>query len=117
MEKFSITSIARNQLEAARASKSGRAAHTVYGGSAHVLRQTVIAMLAGTKLDEHENPGEATIQVLSGRIVLSSAQRSWEASDGGMLIIPKGRQSVAALEDSVVILTVAKLAHTSRLAE
>lgn len=109
MEKHSLTSIARNQLEAACAAKSGRAAQTVYGGSVHVLRQTVIALRAGTKLDEHDNPGEATVQVLHGRIVVSGAGRSWEVSDGAMLIIPQARHSVTAVEDSAFLLTVAKL--------
>jgi quercetin dioxygenase-like cupin family protein len=31
-----------------------------------VLRQTVIALAAGQTLDEHENPGEATLHVLHG---------------------------------------------------
>lgn len=109
MEKHSLTSIARNQLEAARAAKSGRAAQTIYGGSVHVLRQTLIALRAGSNLDEHENPGEATIQVITGRVVLFSADRSWEVADGGLLIIPEGRHSVEALEDSAFLLTVAKL--------
>lgn len=109
MERHSITSIARNQLEIARASKSGRAAQTVYGGSVHVLRQTVIALCADSKLDEHDNPGEATIHVLTGRVKLSGAKSSWEVTDGTMLIIPEGRHAVTALEDSTFLLTVAKL--------
>ncbi len=109
MEKHSITSIARNQLEAAVAAKSGRAAQTVYGGSVHVLRQTVIALRAGSKLDEHDNPGEATVLVLSGRIMVANATHTWELSDGAMLVIPEARHAVEALEDSTFLLTVAKL--------
>ncbi len=40
-------------------------ARTVYGGHEHVLRQTLIALAAGHKLDEHENPDEATVHVCS----------------------------------------------------
>ncbi len=109
MEKHSITAIARNQLEAALAAKSGRAAQTVYGGSVHILRQTVIALRAGSKMDEHDNPGEATVLVLSGRVLVSNHARSWELSDGAMLIIPEERHTVEALEDSTFLLTVAKL--------
>lgn len=109
MEKLSLTSIARNQLELARAATSGRAAHTVFGGSVHVLRQTVIALCAGSKLEEHENPGEATVQVLTGRILLLSGGNQWEMSDGGLFIVPQARHAVEALEDSVFLLTVAKL--------
>ena len=41
-------------------------AHTVYGGHQHTLRQTLIALTAGTSLDDHDSPGEATIRVLHG---------------------------------------------------
>ena len=70
MEKSSLTALARQQLDLARAASSGRSAHTVYGGHEHVLRQTLIALAAGQSLDEHENPGEATIHVLHGRVQL-----------------------------------------------
>jgi hypothetical protein len=59
MEKFSLTALAREQLDRARAVPSGRSATTVYGGHEHALRQTVTALTAGQSLDEHENPGEA----------------------------------------------------------
>lgn len=34
------------------------------------LRQTMVAHRAGSELHEHENPGEATVQVLHGRVTL-----------------------------------------------
>jgi len=43
-----------------RAEDLADGAHTVYGGHEHVLRQTVIALVGGSRLEEHENPGEAT---------------------------------------------------------
>jgi len=54
MEKSSLTALARQQLEHAQHAASGRSAHTVYGGHEHLLRQTVIALTAGQKLNEHE---------------------------------------------------------------
>ncbi|MGO1318276.1 MAG: cupin domain-containing protein [Cellulomonadaceae bacterium] len=109
MDKSSLTAVARNQLEAARSSTSGRAAQTVYGGHQRVLRQAVIAMVAGAGLSEHENPGEATIQVLTGRVILASGDVSWEGRPGALLAVPQARHRVEALEDSVILLTVAKL--------
>ena len=44
MEKFSLTALARQQLELAQGTSSGRSASTVYGGHEHTLRQTVIAL-------------------------------------------------------------------------
>ena len=109
MEKSSLTALARHQLAAATAAASGRSAHTVYGGHEHVLRQTLIALAAGQLLEEHENPGEATVQVLHGRIRLAAGDIGWEGSPGDMLIVPDRRHSLEALEDSVVLLTVAKV--------
>ncbi|MHA7304539.1 cupin domain-containing protein [Arthrobacter sp. TMN-49] len=108
MEKSSLTALARELLGAAKTKNSGRSSRTVYGGHARVLRQTVVALTAGTSLDEHDSPGEATVQVLSGRIALVSGDVTWEGSPGDHLVVPIARHSVEALEDSTFLLTVAK---------
>ncbi len=108
MEKSSLTALARQQLNLARNASSGRSSRTVYGGHEHVLRQTLIALAAGRVLDEHENPGEATVHVLTGRVRLVSGDTSWEGSAGDLLIVPDARHTLEALEAAVVLLTVAK---------
>jgi quercetin dioxygenase-like cupin family protein len=109
VQKLSLDALAREQLEAAKAASSGRAAHTAYGGHEHVLRQTVIALCAGQSLAEHRNPGEATVHVLSGRVRLVAGQHSWDGRRGDLLIVPQLPHSLEAVEDSAVLLTVAKL--------
>jgi quercetin dioxygenase-like cupin family protein len=105
VQKFSIDAIARQQLNAARQSPAARAATTVVGGHEHALRQTILALLAGATLAEHDNPGEATLYVLSGRVTLAADGDNWDARTGDMLIIPPARHTVRAVEDSTVLLT------------
>jgi hypothetical protein len=66
--------MSREQLELAQTSSNGRSASTVYGGHEHVLRQTMIALVGGQRLSEHENPGEATVHVLHGRVRLGAGE-------------------------------------------
>ncbi|ADU00249.1 MULTISPECIES: cupin [Mycolicibacterium] len=106
MDVVSLKATAAEQLEAARNAHAGRAAHTVYGGHEHKLRQTAIALLADHRLDDHESPGEASLLVLHGRVRLSTSSESAELGEGEYLIIPAERHNLAALEDSVVLLTV-----------
>ncbi len=108
MQKESLTALVRHHLEAAKAASSGRSAHTVYGGHERVLRQTLIALQAGSKLEEHENPGEATLQVLHGRVTLAAGESQWNGSPGDLITIPSSRHSLEAIEDSAVLLTVGK---------
>jgi quercetin dioxygenase-like cupin family protein len=109
MNKVSLAALAREHLEAARAVSSGRSAHTVYGGHEHSLRQTLIALTAGSQMDEHESPGEATLQVLVGRVRLTNGQVHWEGSVGDHIVVPQSRHGLEALEDSAVLLTAARL--------
>jgi quercetin dioxygenase-like cupin family protein len=109
MQRISLDALARQQLDLAAGAGGGHTADTVYGGREKVLRQTVIGMIKGARLAEHENPGEATVQVLRGRVTLSAGDRSWEARTGDMIFVPDERHSLEALEDSAILLTVAKL--------
>lgn len=113
MEKFSLTALARENLRKAAAASAGRSSHTVYGGHEHGLRQTLIALVEGQGLSAHENPGEATLHVISGRVRLSSENNAWEGSAGDLLVVPQRVHALTALADSVVLLTVLKQAQAA----
>lgn len=91
-------------LRAASTAFARRAASTVYAGTA--LRQTLIALLAEAGLAEHASPPEATLHLLSGRIVLHGDGREWTLAAGDLVPIPPEPHSVTAVEDSVFVLTV-----------
>lgn len=111
MRKVSLDALAREQLETATSSDSGRAASTVVGGHEHTMRQTLVALRKDAVLSEHENPGEATIYVVSGRVELLSGSDAWQARAGDLVEIPPTRHSLRAIEDCAVLLTAVPRGH------
>lgn len=106
MDIISMAALGDEQVATAKHAHSGRAAHTVHGGSGHVLRQVVLALAGGHQLAEHVNPGEATLLVLSGRVELATATEKAVLTARDYVIIPQERHDLTAVEDSVVLLTV-----------
>ena len=101
-----LTALARELLEKAATAHARRAAHTL----AHPvdgLRQTVIALLGGTDLGEHESPGPASLQVLQGRVRIVAGNGGVELGAGQIAPVPMQRHGLHADEDSVVLLSVA----------
>jgi quercetin dioxygenase-like cupin family protein len=109
VQKTSLTALARTEMQSALRASSGRSAKTVYGGHEHRLRQTLIALKANETLAEHENPGEATVLVVQGRILLTAGEEEWSGWTGDLIIVPDAPHSVTAVEDSSILLTVVKL--------
>jgi quercetin dioxygenase-like cupin family protein len=71
------------------------------------LRQTVIALMGGADLAEHESPGPATLLVIRGRVRLVAGEQTVEVGAHQIVPIPNRRHSLHADEDSVVVLSVA----------
>ena len=108
MQNASLNELTRHHLELARTASSGRSAQTLFGGHDNVLRQTLIALSAGSALDEHENPGEATVQVLHGHVTLVAGDSSWSGSTGDLMVVPDAKHALEAHEDSAILLSVGK---------
>jgi quercetin dioxygenase-like cupin family protein len=108
MQPLSLDAQVHEHLKRAAASTTGRSAATVYSGHENVLRQTLVAMTSGTALAEHQNPGEASVLVLRGRVRLSSGSTTREGRAGDLLAVPPASHSLEALEDAAILLTIAK---------
>src|SRR3712207_1406188 len=101
-----LQALADDLLGEARSASAGRAARTL-PHPVDGLRQTVIALRADAELSEHESPGAASLQVLRGRVRLLAADQTVEVGAPQIAPIPDRRHSLAADEDSVVLLSVA----------
>lgn len=99
-----LHSIGDEQLQRAREASNGRASTTVHHGSR--LRQTLLALTAGTRLGEHQSPGDATVLCLRGAVVINLTDRSIDVPEGALVDVPAQRHDLVASEDSVVVLTV-----------
>ncbi|WP_375481314.1 cupin domain-containing protein [uncultured Mycobacterium sp.] len=108
MQSISLNRLASKVLAQARQAHGGRAAHTIHGGRALELRQTLLALVGGQGLAEHDSPGEATLQVLQGHVCLTTSDDMWEGAAGDFVTIPSQRHALEAVEDSVIMLTVHK---------
>jgi quercetin dioxygenase-like cupin family protein len=107
METIALGALGEKLLAEARAASSGRFAVTIHGGHINSLRQTAIGLAAGHTLDEHENTGEITLQIIRGRARVVAASDDVELVAGDYVVIPIEWDSFEALEDTVVLLTAA----------
>lgn len=70
------------------------------------LRQSIIALTAGSTLADHNAPPAATLQVLQGAVVVTAGSGADEQLEEGQLVqLTKERHGVEALRDSVFLLT------------
>lgn len=103
-----LTKAADELLRAARDAPAGRAARTLRPGTGTALTQTLLALVAGRSLGDHESPAAATLHVLSGVVRLTGGGSDLELRPGDLAAIPPLRHGVDALDDAVMLLTVAR---------
>lgn len=118
--EYDFAQLSAGLLEQAERSPDGRAIQRLDFRHS-TLRLMAIGFTKGAVLPEHENPGEAVLQVLHGAIVLTSdapmtangrelqGGQTIEAQPGLLVRIPDARHRVEALEPSVILLTAVSL--------
>ena len=97
-----LSLLASSHLDAARASAHGRRAERLLHDGP--LRQTLIALVVGTELAEHNSPNAASLQVLVGRLRVTGAETAALVA-GEVALLTHLRHAVLAEEDSVFLLT------------
>ena len=106
MSTVDLHELAADLLDRAARGSAHRAAstlpHPVDG-----LRQTLIALLGGAELGDHESPGPASLLVIQGRVRIVAGDRTVELGAHQFSPIPDRRHGLHADEDSVVLLSVA----------
>jgi quercetin dioxygenase-like cupin family protein len=69
------------------------------------LRQTLVAMVSGSELREHNSPPAASLLVLRGSVTVMAEDADVVLKSGEFRGLPHHRHSVTAIDDSVFILT------------
>jgi quercetin dioxygenase-like cupin family protein len=105
MDHVSLNDLSSELLAEAAAHASGRASRTLHGGRDHALRQLLMALAADQSLSDHEAPREATLQVMTGHVRLTTGGGDWEGYAGDFVVIPTVRHGLTAVTDSVVLLS------------
>ena len=99
----SLRDLATQVLGEARSSDSGNAALTLTPSTSGTVKQTVVAVKAGSSVGPEHWNGPATVQVLSGRATVGGdtlGEGEWTLVDGEAA-------EISAEEDLAVLLTVA----------
>ncbi|ROS76636.1 cupin [Cellulomonas sp. PhB143] len=94
---------AADHLEQALVDAHGRSSEIVVHDGP--LRQSVLALAAGTVLGEHNAPPAASLYVIEGRVRVTAASGDVEVGADELVPITHERHGVEALEDCVFLLT------------
>ncbi|MFG3498015.1 cupin [Streptomyces sp. NPDC047928] len=100
---YDLNAIAEEHLAEAHKSPHGRSANLLLRDQP--LRQSIIALTAGTSLDEHNAPPAASLQVLRGAVKVTTATGEEELTMGALYLIPPERHGLTAVTDAAVLLT------------
>ncbi|MFE9098646.1 cupin domain-containing protein [Streptomyces sp. NPDC007264] len=104
----SLDTLIHKHLGQATSSPTGRSIAPLPTGQLGLLTQHLVALRAGSCLPDHENPGDATVLVLRGRVELRTGAASWTGAAGDLLVVPSARHSLEAIEEAAVLLSVVK---------
>lgn len=101
-----LKALADELLDEARGLRSGRSARTLIPGAGAPHKQSLLALTAGQRLQDHVAPGPTTLLALRGTSVLSHGGDAVTLSEDMWAECPTDVHSLEAVSDTVVLLTV-----------
>ena len=102
-----LEAAATELLQQAAGLASGRSARTLTPGDGPALTQTLLALTAGQRLQDHVAPGPTTLMGIVGRSVLRHDAGEITLSAGQWAPCPTEQHSLEAETDTVLLMTVA----------
>ena len=102
-----LQAAATELLEQARGLSAGRSARTLTPGGGAPMKQTLLALTKGQRLQDHVAPGPTTLYAIVGQAVLHHGAEQVPLAAGHWAPCPTDPHSVEAETDTVLMLTVA----------
>lgn len=93
-------------LEQARGLASRRSARTLTPGAGAQLKQSLLALISGQRLDDHPAPGPTTLQTVTGTVLVHHDGQTVELPEGSWEVCPAGPHALEATTDAVVLISV-----------
>ena len=105
IKEFSLISMAEKLMEEATAATSGRASLTLAHGSEMTL--VLVALKAGTTLEDHQAPAAAAVITLSGDIIFTTSGEKITLEQGEAVTFTADvLHAVYASEDSAFLIVI-----------
>ena len=105
IKEFSLISMAEKLMEEATVATSGRASLTLAHGSEMTL--VLVALKAGTTLEDHQAPAAATVITLSGDIIFTTSGEKITLEQGEAVTFTADvLHAVYASEDSAFLIVI-----------
>lgn len=103
VSKAELDELVVEHLERAKSAPHRRSATAVLKDGR--LRQTLMALDAGSELADHSKPESATLLVLHGAVTVRWADGEQEVGHGGLFVIPDVVHNVVATAPAAFLLT------------
>lgn len=94
-------------LEQAGSLRAGRSARTLTPGEGATLKQTLLAMKAGERLQDHIAADPTTLMGIHGEATVDHPDGAFTLKPGVWAWCPNEPHSVEAITDAVILVTVA----------